>query len=151
MATHLYGVYDGYWAESRYPDYRELAPRAASVAPLMNVSQSVRQGIVTAAMDAGIDYSSVGAVPRELGISRSENHRGLPGTGHVDFPAVAAALAKAKYSGTLVIESFVKAGFEFSRAFNVWRDHGPSDVDQALRNSLAHVKRVFRGAGTSRS
>ena len=75
----------------------------------------------------------------------SENHRGLPGTGHIDFAAAAAALRTAGYGGPVVIEAFVRAGFEFSQAFRVWRDQESGDVDDALRRSLAHLRGIFDG------
>jgi D-psicose/D-tagatose/L-ribulose 3-epimerase len=88
--------------------------------------------------------AAIGAAAGRIGhFHVSENHRGLPGTGHIDFAAAAAALADAAYHGPLVIESFVRSGFEFSRAFSVWRDQVNGDLDQALRSSLAYVKGIF--------
>jgi D-psicose/D-tagatose/L-ribulose 3-epimerase len=286
MSKHKYGIYYGYWAESRYPDLAALAPRAAEIGfdileisanSLMNVSPGARDEIAGAASDAGIEYAFVGALPRECDISCgdesksrdgirylkelcrvvkemggssvsgifygsmnaapepgksrqyyleesvrcmkevikaaedlkmtinlevlnrfsqfilntalqaaeyvemvgspslrihldtfhmnieeaniasaigavagrighfhiSDNHRGLPGTGHIDFAAVAVALRDAGYTGPLVIESFLRAGYEFSQAFSVWRDLEHADMDEALRRSLAYVKALF--------
>jgi D-psicose/D-tagatose/L-ribulose 3-epimerase len=51
-----------------------------------------------------------------------ENDRGIPGTGHVDWPAVFQALASLGYDGWLTIESFGFALGDLSAAASIWRD-----------------------------
>ena len=51
----------------------------------------------------------------------SENDRGAPGDGHVPWPEVFSALARANYRGWLTIEAFTRADPEFANAINVWR------------------------------
>jgi D-psicose/D-tagatose/L-ribulose 3-epimerase len=55
-----------------------------------------------------------------------ENDRGIPGTGHVDWPAVFAAVAAIGYDGWLTIESFGFALGELSAAAAIWRDLAPT-------------------------
>lgn len=55
-------------------------------------------------------------------VHTSENDRGTPGTGHVDWPAVLAALKTLRYDGWLTIESFGFALGELSSAASIWRD-----------------------------
>ena len=51
----------------------------------------------------------------------SENDRGTPGDGHIDFDSVFAALAEVKYQGWLTIEAFTRNDPDFANAINVWR------------------------------
>jgi D-psicose/D-tagatose/L-ribulose 3-epimerase len=51
----------------------------------------------------------------------SENDRGIPGTGHVDFAAVFDALKESKYDGWLTVEAFGQALPDLAAATKVWR------------------------------
>ena len=51
-----------------------------------------------------------------------ENDRGIPGSGHVEWNSVFAALRDIKYDGWLTIESFGFAIGEISAAAAIWRD-----------------------------
>ena len=51
----------------------------------------------------------------------SENDRGIPGTGHVDFEAVFDALKESKYDGWLTDEAFGQALPDLAAATKVWR------------------------------
>jgi D-psicose/D-tagatose/L-ribulose 3-epimerase len=55
-----------------------------------------------------------------------ENDRGIPGTGHVEWPSVFQALAQIGYDGWLTIESFGFALGELSAAASIWRDVAPT-------------------------
>jgi len=59
-----------------------------------------------------------------------ENDRGTPGSGHVDWKGVFAALRDMKYDGWLTIESFGFAIGELSAAASIWRDieRDPEDI-----------------------
>jgi len=61
-----------------------------------------------------------------------ENDRGTPGTGHVDWKGVFAALRDMKYDGWLTIESFGFAIGELSAAASIWRDLAPTPEDIAF-------------------
>lgn len=63
-------------------------------------------------------------------VQLSENHRGTPGTGQVDFPRVLQALRAIDYRGWLVVEAFSRHDPAFGSALRIWRalDHGPEDV-----------------------
>ena len=62
----------------------------------------------------------------------SENDRGIPGTGHVDFEAVFDALKESKYDGWLTVEAFGQALPDLAAATKVWRPlfAAPEDVYQ---------------------
>jgi len=53
----------------------------------------------------------------------SENDRGTPGDGHIDFDDVFAALAAIGYKGWLTIEAFTRNDPNFANAINVWREY----------------------------
>lgn len=62
----------------------------------------------------------------------SENDRGIPGRGQVDWHGTFDALREAGYDGWLVIEAFSRLDHEFASAIHVWRDYflDPEDVVQ---------------------
>jgi D-psicose/D-tagatose/L-ribulose 3-epimerase len=55
-----------------------------------------------------------------------ENDRGIPGSGHVNWPEVAAALREANYNGWLTIEGFGFSLGALSAAASIWRDLAPT-------------------------
>jgi D-psicose/D-tagatose/L-ribulose 3-epimerase len=61
-----------------------------------------------------------------------ENDRGTPGSGHVDWKGVFAALRDMKYDGWLTIESFGFAIGELSAAASIWRDLASKPEDIAF-------------------
>ncbi|NAS11537.1 sugar phosphate isomerase/epimerase family protein [Poritiphilus flavus] len=57
----------------------------------------------------------------------SENDRGTPGSGQVNWREVFATLKEIGYDGWLTIEAFSTLIPEFANAINVWRDYSPSE------------------------
>ncbi len=57
----------------------------------------------------------------------SENDRGTPGSGQVNWNEVFKTLKEIDYDGWLTIEAFSTIIPEFANAINVWRDYSPSD------------------------
>jgi D-psicose/D-tagatose/L-ribulose 3-epimerase len=66
-------------------------------------------------------------------VQLSENHRGTPGRGQVDFEAVLTTLDEVGYQGLLVVEAFSRANPAFGSALRIWRalDEGIDDVLRA--------------------
>jgi D-psicose/D-tagatose/L-ribulose 3-epimerase len=59
----------------------------------------------------------------------SENDRGTPGEGHIQFDDTFAALKKIGYSGYLTIEAFSRNDPDFANAIGVWREYNaPWDI-----------------------
>ncbi len=59
----------------------------------------------------------------------SENDRGTPGDGHIQWDEVFSTFAEIKYSGWLTIEAFTRNDPNFANAINVWREYSkPWDV-----------------------
>lgn len=52
----------------------------------------------------------------------SENDRGTPGSGHVNFDETFASLKKVGYSGWLTIEGFTRNDPAFANSIGVWRE-----------------------------
>jgi D-psicose/D-tagatose/L-ribulose 3-epimerase len=84
------------------------------------------------------------AAPHLVHFHACENDRGAPGSGHVDWPNVFAALRRIGYDRWVTIESFGFALGELSAAASIWRDLAPTPADiafegvQFLRKGLEH-------------
>jgi D-psicose/D-tagatose/L-ribulose 3-epimerase len=69
----------------------------------------------------------------------SENDRGIPGTGQVDWNGVSSGLKETGYDGYLTIEAFGRALPALAAATKVWRDLFP-DAMGLCREGLSFVK-----------
>jgi D-psicose/D-tagatose/L-ribulose 3-epimerase len=84
-------------------------------------------GILFDTFHANIEEKDIAAGYRTVGtqlkhVHTCENDRGIPGSGHVEWDAVFAALRELKYDGWLTIESFGFALGDLSAAAAIWRD-----------------------------
>jgi D-psicose/D-tagatose/L-ribulose 3-epimerase len=70
-----------------------------------------------------------------------ENDRGIPGSGHVDWAGVMAALHELKFDGYVSIESFGSAIKEIAAAACIWRDLAPSSEAIAF-DGVAFLKKA---------
>lgn len=74
----------------------------------------------------------------------SENDRGTPGDGHVQWDETFSALAEINYSGWLTIEAFSRNDPDFANAINVWREYSkPWDIAE---QGLAFIRRQYENA-----
>jgi D-psicose/D-tagatose/L-ribulose 3-epimerase len=91
----------------------------------------------------------VGALAAHLGavthVHLSENDRGTPGRGHVDFDATVATLVRGGYEGWLVFEAFGHALPGLSAATRVWRPLFASD-DETWREGIDLARRALARA-----
>ncbi|MDN5215168.1 sugar phosphate isomerase/epimerase [Fulvivirgaceae bacterium BMA12] len=69
----------------------------------------------------------------------SENDRGTPGSGQVNWPDVFSTLKEINYDGWLTIEAFSTVIPEFANAINVWRDYSP--MDEVYTEGLKFIKK----------
>lgn len=69
----------------------------------------------------------------------SENDRGTPGTGQVNWNAVFPTLKQVGYDGWLTIEAFGRALPDLAAATKVWRDLFPSPED-VYQNGIAFIR-----------
>jgi D-psicose/D-tagatose/L-ribulose 3-epimerase len=82
------------------------------------------------------------AGPLMVHIHANENDRGTPGSGHVAWSEIEAALRRIKFDGALVIESFSMEVKEIARAAAVWRPLAASP-DALARDGLAFLKKLM--------
>jgi D-psicose/D-tagatose/L-ribulose 3-epimerase len=69
----------------------------------------------------------------------SENDRGTPGTGQVNWDATFKTLKEVKYDGWLTIEAFGRALPDLAAATRIWRDLFPSAED-VYTKGIAFIK-----------
>ncbi len=69
----------------------------------------------------------------------SENDRGTPGSGHVQWKEVFTTIKEIGYEGWLTIEAFSTVIPEFANAINVWRDYSP--IKEVYTNGLQFIKK----------
>lgn len=96
-----------------------------------------RVGAMLDTFHTNIEEKDVPHAFRNLGtrlkhVHVSENDRGIPGTGHVDFPGIIQALDDMQYDGFLTIESFRFTHPALAKATAIWRDLAPSPASIAF-------------------
>lgn len=94
-----------------------------------------------------IEERSLGAAIRATGprlahVHTCENDRGAPGSGHVPWAEVAAALRQIGYTGPCVIESFTTKVKSIARAAAIWRPFAPTQDDLA-RDGLRFLRELL--------
>jgi D-psicose/D-tagatose/L-ribulose 3-epimerase len=75
----------------------------------------------------------------------SENDRGTPGFGHIQFDATFSSLAAINYSGRLTIEAFSRNDPNFANAINVWREY--NDPWHIAENGYTFIKNMCQKHG----
>jgi D-psicose/D-tagatose/L-ribulose 3-epimerase len=98
---------------------------------------SDRIGILFDTFHANIEEKNIGAALTSCGawlkhVHACENDRGIPGSGHVEWQDVFAALRRLQYGGRVVIESFGARIPEIATAACIWRDLAPSSESIAF-------------------
>jgi D-psicose/D-tagatose/L-ribulose 3-epimerase len=77
----------------------------------------------------------------------SENDRGTPGTGQVDWDAAFSTLAEVGYDGWFTIEAFGRALPDIAAATKVWRDLFSSS-EEVYTKGIKFIKEQTSGTGT---
>ncbi len=100
---------------------------AADSAALCDQVGHPNVGILFDTFHANIEEKDIAAGYRTVAkhlkhVHTCENDRGIPGSGHVEWPAVFQALRDIHYDGWLTIESFGFALGDLSSAAAIWRD-----------------------------
>jgi D-psicose/D-tagatose/L-ribulose 3-epimerase len=101
-------------------------------------------GVLLDTFHMNIEETSIGdaigaAGERLLHFHACENDRGAPGSGHVPWDEVAAALKRIDYRGQVVIESFTPAIEQIARAVSMWRAL-PASGDELAREGLRFLR-----------
>ncbi|MSV29554.1 MAG: sugar phosphate isomerase/epimerase [Bryobacterales bacterium] len=121
---------------------------AADAVALCDEINHPNVGILFDTFHANIEEKDIAAGYRTVAkhlkhVHTCENDRGIPGSGHVEWPAVFQALRDIKYDGWLTIESFGFALGELSAAASIWRDIAPTPESIAFEG----VKFLKRNMG----
>jgi D-psicose/D-tagatose/L-ribulose 3-epimerase len=108
-----------------------------------------RVGLLFDTFHANIEAKDVAGACRAAGrhvkyVHTSENDRGTPGSGHVDWPGVFRALDEIGYDGWLTIESFGFSLGDLSAAAAIWRDLAMTPEAIAW-DGLAFLRRSLAG------
>lgn len=80
-------------------------------------------------------------------VQLSENDRGVPGRGQVDWATTFDELRRIGYDGWAVIESFSRVDLEFASALHIWRDFC-SDPDEVCAEGIAFLKQAWAASQT---
>jgi D-psicose/D-tagatose/L-ribulose 3-epimerase len=80
----------------------------------------------------------------------SENDRGTPGTGHVNFREAIQTLARVGYDGWMTIEAFSRSDPGFANAINVWREYNPAWDIAEQGHSFLRAEIAAAGFGSSK-
>jgi len=90
--------------------------------------------------------AAIGVIRRHLShVHISENDRGTPGRGHIDFAAAFKALKNSGYDDWLTIEAFGRALPPLAAATRVWRDFFPTPT-QVYREGYATIRNGWDAA-----
>ncbi|MFZ0862409.1 MAG: sugar phosphate isomerase/epimerase family protein [Candidatus Sulfotelmatobacter sp.] len=108
-----------------------------------------RVGVTIDTFHANIEEKNTAEAVRSLArrlkhVHASENDRGLLGTGHVDFPAIVAALRQIDYCGYLMIEGFGCSPGEPDSLGALWGDVNVSPEDIAFQGA-AYLQGLLGG------
>lgn len=96
--------------------------------------------------ERGIGAGFVAAAGHAPYVHMSESHRGVPGTGTIDWDDACEGLARAKFDGDLVMESFITLPPEIAAALSVWRPVAP-DRHAVLQQGVPFLRDVARKHG----
>ena len=95
-----------------------------------------------------IEEKDLGAAIRRCGqhlglLHASGSDRGTPGTDHIDWKGIAAALRAIKFQGDVVIESFTQDVEIIARAAAIWRRIEPTQNEIAVKGAK-FLKRTLK-------
>lgn len=89
---------------------------------------------------------AIATLGKHIGILHvSENDRGIPGRGQIDFPAIMKAVRKTGYDGWVIVEAFGSGLPELAAATRVWRPLFP-DHQTLFTESAVFVRSTWQGA-----
>ncbi len=108
---------------------------------------SKKFGVMWDTFHANIEEESIvkamkGAGKKIVHVHISENHRGIPGAGHIRFGEVFKQLRAMNYKGWLTVEAFGRALPELAAATCIWRDLFGSNSEVAQK-SLQFIKKQW--------
>jgi D-psicose/D-tagatose/L-ribulose 3-epimerase len=105
------------------------------------------QGIMLDTFHANIEERSLSGAVELAGsqlnyVHTADTYRGVPGTGHLDWDELVAALRRIDYDGPVVIETFNHKVEDIAVAAGFWRPIVP-DPEQSATEGLRFLKEKF--------
>ena len=89
---------------------------------------------------------AIATIGRNIGVLHvSENDRGIPGRGQIDFDAVFSAIRAGGYDGWVTLEAFGAGLPELAAATRVWRPLFP-DFETLFAESIAFIRHKWDAA-----
>ena len=73
-----------------------------------------------------------------------ENHRGVPGTGHIDWKQLIETLEEVGYDGFLEMETFTEKGTEVARGMGIWRQIGKETPLEEAKKGIHFLKKKMK-------
>jgi D-psicose/D-tagatose/L-ribulose 3-epimerase len=122
-----------------------------TVDQVLSLVQEVNHPNIKISLDtfhSNIEEKNIPAAIRKIGrdllchVQGNESDRGTPGTGHLDWPGIRAALTDIGYDGAVVIETFGAPSKELARAACIWRPLANS-ADELATEGLAFYQGLF--------
>ncbi|MDX2006098.1 MAG: sugar phosphate isomerase/epimerase family protein [Meiothermus sp.] len=107
---------------------------------------SPRVGVLFDVFHVQLEEDSIAGAAAEAGpalkhVHLADNHRGLPGSGSLDWGGLLSALESTRYPGRAVIEAFTRTGTAVARDTGTWVPRGRTgDLDADLRDSLQFLR-----------
>lgn len=106
-----------------------------------------RIGLLVDTFHSNIEEKDIATAYRVAGkhlkhVHTCENDRGIPGSGHIEWPSIVEAIKSTGYDGWLTIESFGFALGEISAAASIWRDIEKTP-DVIAYNGVEFLKKAF--------
>ena len=143
------GITLGIEAINRYET--DLITTAAEATALAALVDEPNVGVLLDSYHMNIEEKDVGAAIRGsrehlVHVHCVENDRGAPGSGHLPWDALFAALEAVGYDGWLTLELFILANEAVSPDLSVWRPI-ERDPDEAARSGLAFLRQRTATAG----
>ncbi len=120
---------------------------ASQVIPVVDRVDHPACKIMLDTFHMNIEEQSLGDAIRAVGnrlaqVHSCENDRGAPGSGHVPWDEVSAALEDINYDGPIVIESFTDKVKSIARAAAIWRPLAASQ-DALAADGLKFLRQQF--------
>lgn len=124
----------------------DLVTTVGTAMKMVNAINSSRVGLLFDVFHVQLEENSIAGALAEAGsaikhVHLADNHRGLPGTGGLDWKGFLSALEANRYSGRAVIEAFTRIGTTVARDTGTWVPRGRTgDLDKDLRNALQFLR-----------
>lgn len=75
----------------------------------------------------------------------SENHRGVCGSGHIDWEDFISCLKRIQYNGDLIMETFTEAGTEVGNGMCIRRSRSSRTPLQEAISGMHYIKKYIKG------